>query len=165
MTDQPSSPVRAEILDTGDERVVSAQIEIDAPAEVIFDILIQPRRHSEIDASSSVQSVIEGPERLGLGDTFKVRMKIRIRYGVTNTVLEFEPNRRITWAHLLGNRWTYELTPLTNGHTLVRETNNIRAAGWKASLSPVGRNPKIGEKSIAKSLVRLKLLAEQESGA
>jgi hypothetical protein len=49
--------------------------------------------------------------------------------------------------------------------TLVRETNNIRAAGWKASLSPVGRNPKIGEKSIAKSLVRLKLLAGQESGA
>ena len=120
MTDQPSSPVRAEILDTGDERVVSAQIEIDAPAEVIFDILIQPRRHSEIDASSSVQSVIEGPERLGLGDTFKVRMKIRIRYWVTNTVLEFEPNRRITWAHLLGNRWTYELTPLTNGAAPLR---------------------------------------------
>ena len=45
------------------------------------------------------------------------------------------------------------------------KTNNLRAAGWKASLSPVGRNPKIGEKSIAKSLVRLKLLAEQESGA
>lgn len=156
-------PVRAEIIDSGDERVVSAQIEIDAPAEVIFDILIQPRRHSEIDASSSVQGVIEGPERLCLGDTFKVKMKIRVNYWVTNTVLEFEPNRRITWAHLLGNRWTYELTPLAGGGTLVRETNNIRAAGWKASLSPVGRNPKISEISITKSLVRLKALAECEA--
>jgi uncharacterized protein YndB with AHSA1/START domain len=154
-------PVRAEILDTGDDRVISAQIEINAPAEEIFDILVQPRRHSEFDGSGSVQGVIEGPERLGLGDTFKVKMKIRVNYWVTNTVLEFEPNRRITWAHLLGNRWTYELTPLAGGRTLVRETNNIRAAGWKASLSPVGRNPKIGEKSIAKSLVRLKELAER----
>lgn len=158
-------PVRAEIIDTGDERVVSAQIEIDAPADVIFDILIQPRRHSEIDGTKSVQGVIEGPERLSLGDTFKVRMKIRVNYWVTNTVLELEPNRRITWAHLLGNRWTYELTPLAGGGTLVRETNNIRAAGWKASLSPIGRNPKIGEKAIAKSLVRLKELAEREATA
>ncbi len=161
MSEAHQQPVRAEILDTGDDRVISAQIEINAPAEEIFDILVQPRRHSEFDGSGSVQGVIEGPERLGLGDTFKVKMKIRVNYWVTNTVLEFEPNRRITWAHLLGNRWTYELTPLAGGRTLVRETNNIRAAGWKASLSPVGRNPKIGEKSIAKSLVRLKELAER----
>ena len=159
--DQP--PIRAEILDTGDERILSAQIEIDAPPQVIFDILIQPRRHSEIDGSGSVQGIIEGPERLALGDTFKVRMHIRFNYWVTNTVLEFEPDRRITWAHLLGNRWTYELTPLDSGATLVRETNNIRAAGWKASLSPVARNPVIGQKSIAKSLVRLKSLAEAEA--
>ena len=51
MTQQPDNPVQAEILDLGDDRILSAQIEIDAPAEVIFDILIQPRRHSEIDAS------------------------------------------------------------------------------------------------------------------
>ncbi len=159
MTDA-SRPLRAEIIDTGDERIVSAQIVIDAPADVIFDILVQPRRHSEFDGSRTVQGVIEGPERLGPGDTFKVRMKIGISYWVTNTVLEAEPDRRITWAHLLGNRWTYELTPLPEGGTLVRETNDIRAAGWKALLSPIGRNPKIGEKSIAKSLVLLKELLE-----
>lgn len=120
-------PIRAEILDAGDDRILSARIEIDAPPEVIFEILIQPRRHSQIDGSGSVQGIIAGPERLALGDTFKVRMHIRFNYFVTNTVLEFEPNRRITWTHLLGNRWTYELTP------------------------------------IAKSLVRLKALAEAEA--
>ena len=158
-------PVRAEILDTGDERVLSAQIEIDAPPALIFDILIQPRRHEEIDGSRSVHGVIEGPERLYQGATFKVRMKIRINYWVTNTVLEFEPDRRITWSHLLGNRWTYEMTPLPSGGTLVRETNDIRAAGWRASLSPVAWKLGSGQRAIAKSLVRLKQLAETEARA
>lgn len=165
MTDQPGSPIRAEILDTGDERILSAQIEIDAPPALIFDILIQPRRHSEIDGSRSVQGVIEGPERLHLGATFKMRMRIRFHYWVTNTVLEFEPDRRITWSHLLGNRWTYELTPLPSGGTLVRETNNVGAAGWRASLSPAARNLGSGQRGIAKSLVRLKELAESEARA
>ena len=163
MTQPSDGPVQAEILDLGDDRILSAQIEIDAPAEVIFDILIQPRRHAEIDASQSVQHVIEGPERLGSGDAFKVRMKVGVSYWVTNKVLEFEPNRRITWAHLLGNQWTYELTPISPTRTLVRETNNLRTAGWKASLSPVARKQEAIRRSIAKSLVRLKKLAESEA--
>lgn len=163
MTQQPDDQVLAEILDTGDERIVSAQIEIDAPPEVIFDILIQPRRHREFDGSQSVQAVIEGPERLSLGATFKMKMKIGFNYWVTNKVIAFEPNRLITWAHLLGNQWTYELTPLDGNRTLVRETNNIRAAGWKASLSPAARKLSLIERSIAKSLVRLKKIAESES--
>jgi hypothetical protein len=110
-----------------------------------------------------VQGIIKGPERLALGDTFKVRMKVGVNYWVTNKVVEFEPNRRITWAHLLGNRWTYELTPLSPDRTLVRETNNLRAAGWKASLSPVARKHEAIRRSIAKSLVRLKKLAESEA--
>jgi uncharacterized protein YndB with AHSA1/START domain len=165
MTQQPDDQVLAEILDTGDERIVSAQIEIDAPPEVIFDILIQPRRHREIDGSQSVQAVIEGPERLSPGATFKMKMKIGVDYWVTNKVIAFEPNRRITWAHLLGNQWTYELTPLDGNRTLVRETNNIRAAGWKASLSPVTRKLSLIQRAIAKSLVRLKKIAESEAGS
>lgn len=160
MTQQPDDQVRAEILDLGDERVLAAQIEIDAPPEVIFDILIQPRLHPEIDGSRSVQGVIEGPERLSLGATFKMRMKIRFNYWVTNTVIAFEPNRRIAWRHLLGNEWTYELTPIDGYRTLVRETNDLRAAGWKASLSPTSRKLPQVQRGIAKSLVRLKALAE-----
>jgi len=162
VTSQPDLPVQAEILDRGDDRILSAQIEIDAPAGVIFAILAQPRRHSEIDASQSVQGVIQGPERLALGDTFKVRMKIGVSYWVTNKVLEFEPDRLITWAHLLGNRWSYELTAITPGRTLVRETNDLRPAGWKAALSPIARNHEAGRRGIAKSLVRLKRVAEAE---
>jgi uncharacterized protein YndB with AHSA1/START domain len=165
MAEQPDGQVRAEILELGDERVLAAQIEIDAPAEVIFDILTQPRRHPEIDGSGSVQSVIEGPERLSLGATFKMRMKIGLSYWVTNTVIAFEPNRRISWRHLLGNEWTYELTPLDGHRTLVRETDDVRAAGWKASLSPTIRKLPQVQRGIAKSLVRLKALAESEASS
>jgi uncharacterized protein YndB with AHSA1/START domain len=164
MTQQPDDQVRAEILDLGDERVLAAQIEIEAPPEVIFDILIQPRLHPEIDGSRSVQGVIEGPERLSLGATFKMRMKIGFGYWVTNTVIAFEPNRRIAWSHLLGNEWSYELTPLDGHRTLVRETNNLRAAGWKASLSPTSRKLPQVQRGIAKSLVRLKERAESSAG-
>lgn len=160
MTQQPDDQVRAEILELGDERVLAAQIEIEAPPEVIFDILIQPRRHPEIDGSRSVQGVIEGPERLSLGATFKMRMKIGFSYWVTNTVIAFEPSQRIAWRHLLGNEWTYELTPIDGQRTLVRETNDLRAAGWKASLSPTSRKLPQVQRGIAKSLVRLKALAE-----
>jgi hypothetical protein len=112
-----------------------------------------------------VQAVIEGPERLSLGATFKMKMKIGFNYWVTNKVIAFEPNRLITWAHLLGNQWTYELTPLDGNRTLVRETNNVRAAGWKASLSPAARKLSLIQRSIAKSLVRLKKIAESEAGS
>jgi hypothetical protein len=94
-----------------------------------------------------------------------MKMKIGVDYWVTNKVIAFEPNRRITWAHLLGNQWTYELTPLDGNRTLVRETNNIRAAGWKASLSPVTRKLSLIQRAIAKSLVRLKKIAESEAGS
>jgi len=165
MTQQSDDPVRAEILDLGDERILAAQIEIEAPPEVIFDILIQPRMHPEIDGSRSVQAVIEGPDRLSLGATFKMRMKIGFGYWVTNKVIAFEPNQRITWAHLLGNEWTYDLTALDGNRTLVRETNNLRAAGWKASLSPTIRKLPQVQRAIAKSLVRLKELAEAEAAS
>jgi len=41
--------VRAEIFETGNERVKAARIIIDAPAAKIFDLLANPSRHKEID--------------------------------------------------------------------------------------------------------------------
>lgn len=163
MTSSEGSGVRAEILDLGDDRILAAQILIDAPASVIFDILVQPRRHSEIDGSSSVQSLIRGPERLALGSKFTMQMRLGVPYRITNTVLEFVPDQRIAWAHLLGNRWSYDLSALGANQTRVCETNDLRAAGWRGRLSPVARRPEGMRRSIAKSLVRLKAMAESGS--
>ena len=60
-------------------------------------------------------------------------MKAGIPYSMVNTVIEFEPNRRIAWqtrppgvfGKLFGGRiWRYELEPAEGG-TLVRETWDI----------------------------------------
>ena len=62
-----------------------------------------------------------------------MHMKAGIPYSMVNTVIEFEPNRRIAWqtrppgflAKLFGGRiWRYELEPTDDG-TLVRESWDI----------------------------------------
>jgi hypothetical protein len=53
--------VRAEILDTGSDLATSAQIEINAPAQQIFDLIADPRCHQLFDGSGTVQGSISGP--------------------------------------------------------------------------------------------------------
>ena len=114
---------------------VSAEKVVHATPERVFDLLADPRRHRELDGGGTVQDAYDGPERLSKGAVFGMNMKMGGPYQMTNTVVEFEENRRIAWqprpAHavaskLIGGRiWRYELTPVEGG-TLVRETWDIR---------------------------------------
>jgi uncharacterized protein YndB with AHSA1/START domain len=107
---------------------------IPVPAEAIFDLLADPSRHQEIDGSGTVKGTPEGSQRLALGSTFGMSMKMGIGYSMTSTVVEFEENRRIAWQPrpsvsfmrwFAGGRiWRYELEPAEGG-TLVRETWDI----------------------------------------
>ena len=56
-----------------------------------------------------------------MGDKFSMDMKRGVPYRIANTVVEFEENRRIAWAHFGKHRWRYELTP-KDGGTEVTET-------------------------------------------
>jgi uncharacterized protein YndB with AHSA1/START domain len=119
---------------------------IPAPAEDIFALLADPRRHPEIDGSGTVKDAIEGPERLTLGSSFGMGMKMGMRYSMVNEVIEFEEGRRIAWqtrptnaiaGRLAGGRiWRYELEP-TEGGTLVRETWDISQERVKALVAPL----------------------------
>ena len=114
---------------------VSAERVIPAPAERIFELLADPRRHREIDGSGTVRDAVEGPARLSPGAVFGMNMRMGGPYQMTNTVVEFEENRRIAWqprptnpvaAKAIGGRiWRYELEPVDGG-TRVRETWDIR---------------------------------------
>ncbi len=98
------------------DRVVSISRDIDAPAERIFELLADPARHGEIDGSGMVQAAKGDPQRLTLGAKFGMDMKIGpIPYRIGNTVVEFEENRLIAWAHFGGHRWRYRLEPLDGG--------------------------------------------------
>jgi uncharacterized protein YndB with AHSA1/START domain len=140
---------------TFDGRTVTASIDVDAPPEEVFALLADPRRHTEIDGSGSVQGVVSGPERLALGATFGMSMKIGAPYRVVNTVVEFEEGRRIAWCHFAKARWRYRLTPIATG-TTVTETFD-----WSGSSLPVRLFiertgfPKGNAKAISETLVRL----------
>lgn len=151
----------------GTDRIVSGERIIAAPASPIFDVLADPRRHPELDGSGMVQAAdVTGPERLALGASFGMSMKLGLRYRMVNTVIEFEEDRRIAWAPrpevrgvvkeggLIGGRvWRYELEPVDGG-TLVRETWDATAErGWL--LHRLMRGPAKFGRAIESSLVNL----------
>ena len=113
---------------------VSVERVILAPPEQVFALLADPRRHQEFDGSGTVRDAVDGPERLSKGAVFGMNMHIGAGYSMTNTVVEFEQDRRIAWqprptnavaSLLIGGRiWRYELEPVPGG-TRVRETWDI----------------------------------------
>lgn len=112
---------------------VSVQRLVPSPPEPIFDLLVDPARHPEIDGGGSVQQARSGGRRLALGDRFGMDMRIGFAYSMSNTVIELEENRRIAWqtrgggalGKVIGGRiWRYDLEPVEGG-TLVTETWDI----------------------------------------
>jgi uncharacterized protein YndB with AHSA1/START domain len=118
---------------------------IPAPAEAIFAIISNPRRHHEIDGSGTVRDAKDVPEEIHLGSRFGMSMKLGMPYSMVSEVVEFEPNRLIAWqtrppsdwaARLGGGRiWRYELEPREGG-TLVRESWDITHERLKVIVRP-----------------------------
>lgn len=156
-----ASPVRAEIFDTGNPRIKSARIVIDAPVAKIFDLLTDPKRHMDFDGSKTIQSNFSGPAKLKLGSKFGMRMKLGINYRILNTVVEFEENRRIAWRHLGRWRWRYELCSLSPTQTEVTESFDGTTSISQLWLKMRKAYPWT-QMAVAKTLVRLKEIAERE---
>lgn len=118
----------------GDARdVVTVERVIAAPPEAIFALLDDPAKHREIDGSGTVRDAKGEPEKLVLGASFGMSMKMGLPYSMVSTVIEYEENRRIAWqtrgptrlGQLVGGRiWRYELEPVDGG-TLLRESWDI----------------------------------------
>jgi uncharacterized protein YndB with AHSA1/START domain len=135
-------------------RQVSASRLIPTTPEAIFDLLVDPSKHPEIDGSGTVKaSKEEEGTRLSLGSRFGMSMRLGVPYGISNEVVEFEEGRLIAWRHFGGHRWRWRLEP-TDGGTLVTETFD-----WSMSKSPVAleviRVPARNAKSIEATLDRL----------
>ena len=151
--------LRAEILDTGNPKIKSASIIINAPVSKIFDVIANPQMHPIIDGSNSVRSVIKGPARLTLGSKFGMNMEIGIKYRITNTVVEFEENKLIAWRHLGRWIWRYELKEISATQTVVIESFD----GTKTPLNlwlKVRKAYPYTQKAVAKTLVRFKEYCE-----
>ena len=156
-----SEQIRSEILETGNEKIKSARIVINAPADKIFAILANPHRHKEIDGSATIQENISGPDKLVLGSKFGMKMHLGIDYRIRNTVVEYKENELIAWRHLGRWIWRYELVNIGPLQTQVTETFDASRAPLiaKAWLSFRKAYPWT-QKAVAKTLVRLKSTSE-----
>ena len=140
-------------------------ISIAAPAAVIFDIVSDPRQHSRIDGSGTVQDVVTGPARLELGSTFSIRMKRGAPYRMANKVVEFEQDRLIAWRHIGVHRWRYELDPQADGTTTVTETWDLADYGKLAAAALAKLFGAKTKQAITATLVNLKTAAEADASA
>jgi uncharacterized protein YndB with AHSA1/START domain len=123
--------------------VLTVERRIRATPEAIFDVLANASKHSLIDGSDMVQGANDDvSQRLALGMTFGMSMKMGVTYSTVSTVVEFEENRRIAWQtgpkgklerFVAGRIWRYELEPLEDG-TLVRESWDITTDHQRALL-------------------------------
>lgn len=137
-------------------RSVSATRTIPAPAPVIFNFLANPREHARFDGSNSVRGVKHAPERLYLGATFAMNMKIGIPYLTRNVVVDFEENRSIAWHHFARFVWRYDLEE-TPGGTVVTESFTYDQP-WAIFIIGLGV-PERNRRAMATSLERLERLA------
>jgi hypothetical protein len=102
--------------------LVSESRTIAADAQRLFDIVADPAMHPVIDGSGSVKAFqAGGPERLALGTTFGMEMKLGAPYKITNTVVEFEEGRRLAWRHFNGHVWRYLFEPVEAGTTVTEQ--------------------------------------------
>jgi uncharacterized protein YndB with AHSA1/START domain len=117
-----------------DGQVVSVERVIAAPAAELFAVVADASRHPEIDGSGTVVKPKAGAgQRLRLGSQFGMSMKMGVPYSMSNTVIEFEQDKRIAWktvfagflGKLIGGRvWRYEFEQVDGG-TKVTESWDI----------------------------------------
>jgi len=148
--------------------VVSVDRVIQAPPGALFAVVADATRHPEIDGSGQLVKAKDGAsQHLVLGSTFGMSMKMGVPYTVTNTVIEFEQDRRIAWQTVLagplgrylgGRIWRYEFEPV-DGATLVTESWDLSQDKQAFFL----KNPKVGQHtaaSMSKTLDRLAGITE-----
>jgi hypothetical protein len=113
------------------ETVVSQSVTIPGvtPADV-FAHLADPANHVSAGDHPDVAGPIGATRLTGKGDTFGMRMRWRgLPYRITNTVVEFDQDRRIAWRHFGGHRWRYELAEAADGTTVTESFDISRLPG------------------------------------
>jgi uncharacterized protein YndB with AHSA1/START domain len=139
---------------------------IPAPPEKIFALLVDPEQHRVIDGSGTVRDAKGESQKLQLGSTFGMKMKMGLPYSMVSEVIEFEDGRRIAWQtrppglgkHLGGGRiWRYELEPVDGG-TRVRESWDISQERGTKWLVGLGGARKRTRESMTKTLENIERL-------
>lgn len=145
-----------------EQRIISAQGVIDAPAETIFELIADPARQPEWDGNDNL-STAEGGQRVrGVGEVFTTVLtngKVR-----PNEVVGFEEGRLIAWKPSPegqpqpGHLWRWDLEKLDDGRTKVTHTYDWTQLEDEQRLQRARRTT---TQMLAASVERLGQLAER----
>jgi uncharacterized protein YndB with AHSA1/START domain len=152
-----------------DSNTVSVERVIKAAPDKIFALLADAGKHASIDGAHSVNHASQASVPLSMGAKFGIAMRGRketlfIPYRTNNTVIEYEPDRRIAWkTTFLGGRvggriWRYELEAAPEG-TLVRETWDVSQDKQKRMITS-GSIPQQTTEGMRATLERIATLVE-----
>ena len=128
------------------EETMIATATIDAPAQVVFDVLADPTTHEAIDGTGWVRESLDGKPLTESGQIFRMAMYHGNhpdgRYEMANKVEAFDPPNAISWepgqdaedGNLTfgGWIWRYDLTSVGPSATEVRLTYD-----WSAVPQPL----------------------------
>jgi uncharacterized protein YndB with AHSA1/START domain len=109
-----------------EQRVVSASLVIDAPAETIWELIVEPVNQPSWDGNDNLGQAEPGQRVQAVGDVF--RMTLSGGAVRDNHVVEYDEGRRIAWRPSevdrppFGHLWRWELEPRDDGSTLVTHT-------------------------------------------
>lgn len=156
-----------------DGYVLTVQRVIAAPPQAVFEVLADAGKHHLIDGSGMLQGANHGAgQRLALGSSFGMGMKMLVPYSTVNRVVEFEENRRIAWKTgptgfmgrlVAGRVWRYELEPVDGG-TLVRESWDITGDHQRVLLKLGGIYSGKTRRDMERTLARLSNLVSPTPG-
>ncbi|NEW38495.1 polyketide cyclase [Nocardia cyriacigeorgica] len=144
------------------DRIVSAEREIVAPASVIFELIADPAQQPRWDGNDNLAQAPTGQRVRAAGDVFT--MVITKGSARQNHVVEFEEGRLIAWLPAEpdqqppGHLWRWEVEALDESRCRVRHTYD-----W-SRLTDEKRLPRARETTsdkLAASIERLAELAER----
>jgi uncharacterized protein YndB with AHSA1/START domain len=118
------------------EEHVNAAATVNAPVEVVFDVLADPSTHQAIDGTGWVRESLDGKSLTGTGQIFRMGMYHDNHpdkyYEMANRVEVFDPPHAIAWQPGQGDDdaalefggwvWRYDLEPAGAGRTEVTLT-------------------------------------------
>ena len=166
---------------TDDEyQPVAVSRRICAPAHDIFQVLADPVRHPEFDGSGMLRGAVSTAVISAVGDVFVMKMYYSGigDYEMNNHVVEYEPDRWISWEPAAGrghpdaapegsaparwgHRWSYQLTADGPDATIVTEIYDCSHAPAQERLEMDNGN--IWAEDMAKTLARLDALCARQA--
>ncbi|OBA31983.1 MULTISPECIES: SRPBCC family protein [Gordonia] len=142
---------------------VTVERVIDAPADQVFDVLSNPRRHPELDGSGFVRSVDHADRIQEVGDVFTMNMEgahMGGEYKTDNHVTGYAKDKLLAWqtapagTEPPGWEWVWELEAQGPDKTLVRHTYDWSKVTDKDLLKKVSF-PLVTEEQLEDTLGRL----------